>query len=270
MKLAGCPATETCPKTPFRITHAQNDYAFVSKIAVIVEPRQHPLLVPIVQNFMQVLGEDWKIQIFHGTQNGDFIKTSSLNDQIREGRIYLSEINVANLDIAGYNSLFFSTGFWENLLGENILIFQTDTVLCKASRLKVEDFLKYDYVGAPWDPNKFNFICKSDGHRIFVGNGGLSIRKRSKSLNILKQRPVPSNQACPNEDGYFSCLATEPDSNFSVPTPDIAKMFSVETTFYGEPVGVHKPWPYLTKAEMDSLSGYCPKIDLILKPYYKW
>jgi hypothetical protein len=35
-------------------------------------------------------------------------------------------------------------------LGEYVLIFQPDTVLCSQSPFKIVDFLIYQYIGAPW------------------------------------------------------------------------------------------------------------------------
>lgn len=58
---------------------------------------------------------------------------------------------------------------------EWLLVFQTDSVLCANSRRAVDDFLAYDWVGAPWNPG-------GD----WGGNGGLSLRRVSRILDVLR------------------------------------------------------------------------------------
>jgi hypothetical protein len=58
------------------------------------------------------------------------------------------------------------------------LIFQLDTLLSEQYKNNIYNFLDYDYVGAPW---AFN-------HK--VGNGGLSLRKKSKMLEILNKESI--------------------------------------------------------------------------------
>ena len=248
-------------RSPITVEHAEK-YSPVENIAIIVEPREHQLLVPIIENAMSVLGDSWKIQIFHGTENGNFIRNSSLSSKIKEGQIYLSQLNRSNITVSNYNDLLLSRHFWDNVLGERVLVFQTDSILCGGSSHKIDDFFKYDYVGAPWDENKYEFHCGiyQGSHSIFVGNGGLSFRKRSATLKVL-ERYVP--QSGINEDIFFSCLGSE----LKVPTVEEAKSFSVETTFYAQPFGVHKPWLYLEKNQMMVLEENCPDIE-ILKGHY--
>lgn len=78
-----------------------------------------------------------------------------------------------------YNRLLLSTDLWKSIKGEHLLIFQTDTVLCRASPHAVDDFLQYDYVGAPW----------ASAPHLPCGNGGLSLRTKSKALQVLGVEP---------------------------------------------------------------------------------
>jgi hypothetical protein len=87
----------------------------------------------------------------------------------------------------------------------------------------INDFLKYDYVGAPW-PSAIG------GTR--VGNGGLSLRKKSKMLHIINSRPYRGEA----EDVYFC------SNPLYMPTVAEAMRFSVEHVFYPESFGCHKPW----------------------------
>ena len=73
-------------------------------------------------------------------------------------------MNVDNLTIRDYNRLFTNKSFYDYIPTETFLIFQTDTMIFKEHKNLINNFLEYDYVGAPW------LACKQ------VGNGGLSLR----------------------------------------------------------------------------------------------
>ncbi|RYC62840.1 hypothetical protein CHU98_g3369 [Xylaria longipes] len=75
----------------------------------------------------------------------------------------------------------FLTNLWlyETVLrpAEWLLLFQTDSILCANSRQNLNDFLDYDWVGAPWNPS---------GR--FGGNGGLSLRRVSAIVEVLRNQ----------------------------------------------------------------------------------
>ncbi len=242
------------------------EFAKTDNIAMIVEPREHKLLIPIIHNVMSVLDASWKIQIFHGIDNESLLK-KHFSNEIIENKIILSRMEVHNINIDDYNGLMLDYRFWQKVMGENILLFQTDTVLCKHATHKIDYFFKYDYIGAPW---AWPFPCPKEitNETIRVGNGGLSFRKRSKFIKVLKE--LPPMQGI-NEDLIFACIGTK-KTDLLVPSIDIAKTFSVETIYdpTSVPLGVHKPWPYLNSTELKALGKSCHEMDSILKPYYKW
>lgn len=214
-------------------------------VAVIVEPREHKYLVPVVHNVIENVPTYTKIQIFHGSKNLDFIKTH-FDKQIKSNKIILTDLKVENLSIEKYNLLLTSREFWNSINGEHILIFQTDSCMCSNASNKIEDFLKYDYVGAPW-----GHIPNSNG-----GNGGFSLRKKSKMLEII------NNHAYNNlpEDLYFSNHCK------NLPSREVSKKFSVEGIYYDAPIGVHKPWALLNKISKNDLAQFrqkCPAISTI-------
>lgn len=59
-----------------------------------------------------------------------------------------------------------------------------------------DEFLKYDYIGAPW-PKNVHFT--SEGKNVRVGNGGFSLRSK-KLLNALNELKLPLTD---NGTGYF-------------------------------------------------------------------
>ncbi len=76
------------------------------------------------------------------------------------------------------------------------LIVHNDAFVLRPSRWS-KDFLKYDYIGAPW-PKNLHFT--SDRINVRVGNGGFSLRSR-RLLNILNKLKLPFTD---NHTGYFN------------------------------------------------------------------
>jgi len=109
---------------------------------------------------------------------------------------------------------------------------------------KLNDFLSYDYVGAPW----------TSGH---VGNGGLSLRKKSKMLMII----AAVNPFHVNEDVYFSMQKVVP---LHKPHFQEAQRFGVETVFYPSPFGIHSPWKHLKDEELRLLKEKYPAIQELI------
>jgi hypothetical protein len=210
--------------------------------AVIVEPRRHPALSFVLKNMASLLPDGWKILIFHGNTNGEFVQ--DIIDDMEFPSRFLKPIvlDVDNLTIAQYNSMMMSSAFYKCIPTETMLIFQTDTMILEPTYLSA--FLSYDYVGAPW---------KSGG----VGNGGLSVRKKTKMLTIT-QTVMPFQS---NEDVYFAFQTIVP---LFKPSFQEAQKFAVETVFYEQPFGIHAPWKYLNEHEMGILLEKYPAIQQLI------
>ena len=192
--------------------------------AIIVEPREHPALEFVLNNFVSNLSDEWNIIVFHGNKNIDFLK--KIIEKNLHTRISLINLQVDNLTINDYNNLFMkSTILYDNIPTETFLVFQTDTIIFEKHKQLINDFLKYDYVGAPIKHNKTPW----------VGNGGLSLRKKSKMLEIMNNEPYKNVP----EDFFFSL-----PTSVSIYKPSIneAKFFSVEAIFNEVSFGCHQIW----------------------------
>lgn len=162
-----------------------------NKCAVIVEPRKHELLEPIIRNLFDKI-EGWNLHIFCGTENHDFVK-----DLLPDWEYKITNTGFANLKdgIDGnedsYNHLLVQPSFWEEIEEENILIFQVDCLFLNG--FDVERFMEegYGFIGSPYNfgdraPDGSlieDLVCPPD--RGFNLNGGLSLRKRSLMLKSL-------------------------------------------------------------------------------------
>lgn len=64
------------------------------------------------------------------------------------------------------------------------------------------DWLQYDYIGAPWAYKNDAYICHDTGEHVRVGNGGFSLRsKKIMSAPWVYQLPLLQEQGWYNEDG---------------------------------------------------------------------
>ena len=194
--------------------------------AVIIEPRKHKALPFVLNNFFENLSEEWSFIIFHGNQNQEYIMDIMENQlpQYKTRIIQYVNLNIDNFNnLIEYSRFVVSKPFYDCIPTEIFLMFQTDCMIFKENKLLINDFLKYDYVGAPWDWNQS------------VGNGGLSLRRKSKMLEVINK--VPFNFL--HEDRYI-CDQTVVYLN--KPIFEEAKKFSIETVFNEVSFGIHNAW----------------------------
>lgn len=214
--------------------------------AVIVEPREHKALEFVLKNFLENLNDNWNILIMHGNKNKGFI--DKILDKLEKfkDRISLINLNVDNLSIKDYNNLLVSKKFHDYIPTEVFLVFQTDTIICGDYKNYINDFLQYDYAGAPWLDKE-------------VGNGGLSIRRKSKMLEIIDKCPY-SNQ---NEDLYFALAC--PEIYRYKPDHKTARNFSVEQVYHEDSFGIHKPWLNISRDDVDKKNKFCPGLKELVE-----
>lgn len=213
---------------------------------VIVETREHPLLESVVCQFARQL--KLNIQIFHGTENKNFILDSGVGDLIARGQVHLTDLGINTLTPVNYNNLLLSRPFWDCLYArEKILIFQTDAILCDNSAYTLDDFLQFDYIGSNWNRNR------PIGIVIDGGSGGLSLRDWQLTTQCLDK--FPSHFWPGGEDGYFAF-------HFDLIGGRVAKeedcgKFSTQSVFSDLSFGAHQI-QNLNGADLDRFLEYCP------------
>jgi len=194
--------------------------------AIIVEPRKHRALSFVLNNVLTNLSDDWNVIVCHGTANKEFVETILDTDLKNvKSRVSLVNLGVENYTSEEYNAFIASKKYHDLIPTEMFLNFQTDSIIIPKHASLINNFLKYDYVGAPWSPH---------GE---VGNGGLSLRRKSKMLEIIEDTTYVYSGG--HEDLFFSRYP-----NIYKPSSEEAKLFSVETIFSEITFGCHKPWSY--------------------------
>lgn len=159
------------------------------KAAVIMEIQMLDNLIPIIVHFFSVLGPDWPIHLWTSKDNFDQLKTSrSLRREFEAGRFHIREFPSETFSLATHDevsSFFTKPWIWEAMSPyKHLFFFQPDSIICSRSGSSVDDFLKYDFIGAPIDESR----------GIGMGwNGGLSIRNRTMCLDIVREHDCKWN-----------------------------------------------------------------------------
>jgi len=222
--------------------------------AIIVEPRKHAALFFVLDIFLKNLTNEWNIIIFHGISNNEYVNNIISNKLHHyKDRISTINLNINNLTKDEYSFLFIQKFFYNKIPTETFLVFQTDTIIFEKNKDLINKFLKYDYVGAPWGNSP-------KGINNFVGNGGLSLRKKSKMFEVI-QKDINNNNL--PEDVYFSC--TDKVKLFK-PSFQEAKLFSVEQLFSKVTFGTHQPW--IIKKHHPEFYTLYPEVKILEKLQY--
>ena len=209
--------------------HQQHYHSQYPYIALIIDDRASEQVVRVVQNILQHIPIDWKVQMIIPKEHWSFYNTSALSSFIRSNRVFMTSLVFPRADFTGaefINLLLTSASLWHQVQGEKILYFQFDSVVCSNSPYNLSQFLEYDFIGAPWRNGK---CC----------NGGLSLRSRTKMIEMYESGRAPFPLHETNEDIWLMRHL----ASFSgrIAPAHIAQMFSVETVYHPRPWAVHKP-----------------------------
>ena len=216
-----------------------------TKSAVIVEPRRHELLEPVIRNVMHFLPEDWNLTVICGSDNEEWIRARLPGWKVR----YVN-LGVENLTPELHNRLLQQPSFWETVREEALLVFQTDSCLLRP--IPAHMMTAYDFLGA-WTLNPHEQAPIAPG--VMGGfNGGLSLRSRRAMLDITRNvdhdsidswRRDRGLQTLPSmtyfgeiaEDIYFvhgCCMLGK-----RLPDRDTACAFSTEAVYSVDSIGMH-------------------------------
>ncbi|MBT8563438.1 hypothetical protein G6678_00685 [Polynucleobacter paneuropaeus] len=138
---------------------------------------------------------------------------------------------IPKLDLRGY-SKFIIQDLYRHINTTHCLVIQSDGFVLNPSRWQ-KDFLKYDYIGAPW-PTELtlqpgNHVLKMANNQ--VGNGGFSLRSKKLLQETAKINFDELAFPTSSED-LIIChylLKEILEAGIKFPTPELAAQFSVES-----------------------------------------
>lgn len=156
------------------------------------------------------------------------------------------------VSIQDYNRLLLSTSFYQRFNQYTfLLVLQTDAIVLR-DELNFWCNQAFDYIGAPWPDGNELFVnidrfSADKGRRVraMVGNGGLSLRRLSACISLLKEFPEAVdyfNRSGSSEDLFFSFMGPL-STHFIMPSEMTASLFALEANpaFYYEINGGHPP-----------------------------
>jgi len=218
--------------------------------AIIIEPRKHKALEFVLNNVCDCLSNEWKIVFFRGTKNIEYSNeiVERLNP-LYENRIHMVDLDVDNLSTIEYSRLLATKSIiYDHIHTELFLVFQTDSMIFKQNAYLLEHYLDYDYVGAPWNITH----CYDTKICNFIGNGGFSLRRKSKMIEIIENVEWDN---VTYEDLYFS------NDTYSVkinkPSYLRAMYFCVDETFCEHAFAMHKCWRSIIYNDFSTIYPEC-------------
>ena len=212
----------------------------MNKVAVIVETREHEALPFVLNNVMSILPDGWGLQIFHGSNNLEYVKKVTDTELLNGKEITYTDLKIDSISADDSSlEIMLTEDFWNKVVGETVLYFECDTMLCPNSEYKVEDFEHFDFIGGYWG----NQLEMLDNDYSKVMNGGLSLRKKSYMLDIIKNelQPYLDRGGNPCEDYFVT------DRIRNKPKVKDVLRFSIDNGYMyplndKAPFGLHKPW----------------------------
>ena len=188
--------------------------------------------------------------MYHGIMNAEFVR-SSLQGIV--GVVFVN-LELENLNDSTYNQLLKSQAFWNTMANEGVkrvLIFQLDGLLVRPG---VEEFLAFDYVGAPWTRDNDAYVGINEAGaqvpklnpNLRVGNGGLSLRNPVAMLEVIRQYAAASTHHEQEDMFFIRCLD---QSGYEVADLTTAVRFAVEVPLSGYDLShvfaIHQGWWYI-------------------------
>ena len=192
----------------------------------------HAARLPIAQ---------WQLQIFHGTDNLEFLRSRFSPAEL--AHVQLVSLEVDNLSPLAHNELMCTHWLWQRAAAERVLIFQTDSLICRRG---IAEFDGWDYIGAPWRED--DLWCAGKPWLMHAGNGGFSLRSRAKTLACLDKFGYVRGQC---EDVFYA--EAMPKVGGRLADRQAALAFSVESVWAPAPFGFHAAYKWLTSEQMAEL-----------------
>ncbi|KAE9379208.1 hypothetical protein N431DRAFT_460492 [Stipitochalara longipes BDJ] len=253
------------------------------KIAVILETRPLSHLLPLILHFSSVLGPEWPIYLYTPPSVVEMLqKSAAFNRSIEDGRVEIRGLPIGVVvDYPFHNPVKrarFLTGpwFWESLMpAEHVLLFGADSMICSKSELSIDDFLKYDFIGAPItgeDPD-------SGLEEILGVSGTLSLRNRNAMVNVAWKTSWAKSASSYRDAGglirkpfehewYWDLMTTVPilvkgREWATLPTLEVASFFAVGDVWADEPFGYDGALAKHADRKDDILK-WCPEYGMSL------
>jgi hypothetical protein len=224
--------------------------------AVIIDSRITDLFNIILNNFYSKLDDRWCFIIMTTNNNFNYLKDLIYRNFNKEKeRTTIIKFNINHISYDNYSQLFYYKSFYSHIPTEIFLIFQLDSLLSDKYCHQIYNFMDYDYIGSPF--------YKNDDEYYYVGCGGLSLRKKSKMIEIVSDINYNNENNRKLPEDLFFC--EYPFIN--KPSYNIALQFCSGVFFHPESVGIHRTFDFITQEQLNILETHFPLIRIIEYKY---
>ncbi|KAL8387890.1 hypothetical protein RB595_009600 [Gaeumannomyces hyphopodioides] len=233
-----------------------------SKIALIVEHRPIPHLVPQILHMIGVIPPDWRM-VFVGSERStvSISRSVAIKHQQVIGKMDILVLpepwQIDSKEMI--HRLMTDIRFYDEFLPgvEWILRFESDSILCSNSETSLNEWLAWSWAGAP----------RSVEDR-FSGNGGLSLRKVSAIRRVLGFQ-ARFNDTEPEDEWFGKRLWILPGEKVA---SGVDGALALEDVYVENPMGFHirdggkdlKDAIWKNKEQRKKLFNYCPELALIM------
>ncbi|KFY14167.1 hypothetical protein V491_06127 [Pseudogymnoascus sp. VKM F-3775] len=234
-----------------------------TKVALLIEGRAKPHLVPQILHMISVVPPEWRF-LFIGTNKSvaAVSRSFAIKYQQAAGKLDLMVVpkpwEIKNREHVW--RMLTDKHFYTDLLPgvEWIMKYESDSIMCSNSKESLNDWLRYDWAAAP--------RTETDN---FAGNGGLSIRRVAAIKRVLEFQ-TRDDDSDPEDEWFGKRISAMPD--FKVASGLDAKHFSVEEVYHEAPMGYHlrdgeghlPPGVWKNSDQRARILKYCPEISIIL------
>lgn len=222
------------------------------RVAVIVEPRRMDMLLWVIRNVMDHLGDGWNLHLFTSPRNLAWLEGALAGCSFR-----VTLLDKDNLTREEYSTLLMNPGFWDRIPEEHVLVFQSDCMLFRRGLDPWVD--RFAYAGANY------YHPDHVAPRIGGIQGGLSLRRKSDMLDCIARVSATSIQVYRAQHGLpplhgdviaediFFTHACEMLQK-SVPTVEERRKLFIEADFDAGAFGHHGlQCPYFTAEQQRAL-----------------
>jgi hypothetical protein len=193
-----------------------------TRVAVLVETRDAFFLPYVLKNFCAILGDHWNFHLFLSKKVVDYLSQELPHFQYR-----LTLLREERMTPQQYSVLLRRKKFWEEIVEDTILIFQTDCLLLRPIPLWAE---QYDMMGAPCG------VVQGDRCTF---NGGFSLRKRNVMLEVALDDEQQNQKETRPEDVFFTEELRKQQNIHRLPSVRTAFLFATESVYSTHPIGIH-------------------------------
>jgi hypothetical protein len=230
-----------------------NKYQFS---AVIIDSRITDLFEVVLNNFYSKLDERWCFIIMTTNNNFNYLKDLIYRNFNKEKkRTTIIKFNINHISFDNYQQLFYYESFYSHITTELFLIFQLDSLLSDKYHHQIYDFMNYDYIGSPF--------YKNDNEYYYVGCGGLSLRKKSKMIEIVNDINYNNENNRKLPEDLFFC-----EYPFINKAPsNVALKFCSGLYFHPESIGMHRTFDFITQEQLNTIETHFPLIRIVEYKY---